>query len=188
MISKHAFGSVVLGVILGLSFTSTPTIAQPATVRGTILQVILGSPARVVVKTDTAVISVTVTETTIIQRRNEGGGVSKINLGELRVGDEVIIAVSENNEALSVLASAPQAQQSPKPPETSPQGLIGIYFDPTASPPEIVVLDGSPAAQAGLITGDKVVEMNGRHFDRTLQAQALPALQFNSPSFVAISD
>jgi len=64
-----------------------------------------------------------VTEATIIQRRKEAGGVSRITLRELGVGDEVIVAVSGSNEALSVLAvSAPKAQQ---PPQIVPGERIG---------------------------------------------------------------
>ena len=48
--------------------------------------------------------------------------------------------------------------------QTTPQGngRIGILVDTTATPPVIVVIDGSPAAQAGLMTGDKLIDVDGQ--------------------------
>ncbi len=68
-------------------------------------------------------------------------------------------------------ATSPPSQPPSSPPQTGPssgqstqygQGRIGVWVDGSVSPLALIVVDGGPAAQAGIQTGDRVVEVNGQ--------------------------
>jgi S1-C subfamily serine protease len=59
-----------------------------------------------------------------------------------------------------------------RPPDPAPPGMLGILTGPDL--PEITgVMDGSPAARAGLLPGDQVVSINGVPIDDAVQLRQL---------------
>ncbi len=120
-VCSAVFALLLCVPVLGVS----PAIAQPRTIRGIVMQLLSSAPPRVMIKTTSETVTVTVTES---------GSVERVRFADLRVGDEVIASITERNEALSILVLTarvpPVAQATPQ-----VQGSVGVWVDSSVTPP-----------------------------------------------------